>query len=334
VVLIGGAVGGYFALKDRWKPQPPKQVAQSEPAPPAAATPAPAPAPSVDTPPPASEPAPNKPTPLPSSTAPTTPAAAGAGGGGVNRAAVLAALEQTDGPVPAGAVPGARPLQYAGILKATAIPGSAPIVLEAVQKRGVNFRLNTKQIFALRKVGAQDPLIQTLPGAYREESNVAAAAPASAPPPPDPGAPPAPPPSNTPSPAPASAPAPTAAPAGPPLQHLREVHRLFVQSKDPTLDQDLKQAIQTELASQVTIAPSAASADAILRIEVVEDQAGKVGRAFGAKNKHKATAQVVEKRQGHVLWSDEVEERQDVSAEGGRKIASKIAKQLRKDWGK
>jgi hypothetical protein len=108
----------------------------------------------------------------------------------------------------------------------------------------------------------------------------------------------------------------------------------MVQSKEPALDEDLKQAIQTELGSRVALVQSAALADAVLRIEVVEDQAGKVGRAFGVKNKHKAMAEVVDKRQGHVLWTTEAGDRQDLSGEGARRIASRIIKQLRKDWEK
>jgi hypothetical protein len=119
---------------------------------------------------------------------------------------------------------------------------------------------------------------------------------------------------------------------GPPLQHLREIRKIMVQSKEPALDEDLKQTIQAELGSRVEIVRSAGLADAILRIEVVEDQAGKVGRAFGMKNKHKAMAQIVEKRQGRVLWTTEAGDRQDMSGEGARRIASRIAKQLRKDW--
>ena len=105
-------------------------------------------------------------------------------------------------------------------------------------------------------------------------------------------------------------------------------------SKEPALDEDLKQTIKAELGSKVEIVQSAGLADAVLRIEVVEDQAGKVGRAFGVKNKHKAMAQVVEKRQGHVLWTTEAGDRADMSGEGARKIASRIAKQLHKDWEK
>lgn len=333
VVLIGGSAGGYFALKDRWKPQP-KPVAQTEPAPPQAA-PAPAPAPTAETqPPPSAEPAATGPTTPPVQPKPAA-AAAPTAVPSANRAAVLAALEQTDGPVPAGAASGSRPLHYAGVLKATRIPGSAPIVLEAVQNRGVNFHLNTKQIFALRQAGAQDPLIQMLPGAYRGEAAAASSAPApvaaQAPPPSDPAPPPPPPPSsNTPSSAPTSAPA----PVGPPLQHLREIRKILVQSKETVLDEDLKTALQTELGTRVAIVQNAAAADAILRIQVVEDQTGKVGRAFGVKNKHKATAQVVEKRQGKVLWTTEVGDREDMAGEGARRIASRIAKQLRKDWEK
>ena len=337
VVLIGGSAGGYFAFKDRWRPQP-KPAAQSQPP----LEIAPASAPVVETVPPLSEPAPTEPI-LPPVETPT------AAGTPVNRAAVLAALEQTDGPIPVGAAAGSRPIHYAGILKATRIAGSGPIVVEAVQKRGVNFQLNTKQIFALRAVGAQDPLINTLPGAYRAGNagttagtNVASAAP---PPPttgastplPEPGAPPAPPstpPSNTPSSSPTPASVPSTAPLGPALKHLRDIHKIMVLSKEPALDEDLKQTIKAELGPRVQIVGSAALADAILRIEVVDDQAGKVGRAFGMKNKHKAMAQVVEKRQGHVLWTTEAGDRQDMSGEGARRIASRIARQLRKDWEK
>jgi len=330
VVLIGGSVGGYFAFKDRWKPQP-KPVAQSEP------IPAPAPAPVAESqPPPASEPAATEPTTLPPI---ETPAAAGTP---VNRAAVLAALEQTDGPIPVGAVAGSRPIHYAGVLKAARIAGSGPIINDAVQKRGVNFQLSPKQTADLRAAGAQDALLRLLPGAYRAGATVASSAPApNSPSLPEPGPPPAPPPappssSNSPSSSPASTPAtaPTAAPVGPPLQHLREIRRIAVLSKEPSLDEDLKKMIKAELGSKVEVVSSAALADALLRIEVVEDQAGKVGRAFGVKNKHKAMAQVVEKRQNRVLWTTEAGDRNDLSGEGGRRIASRIAKQLHKDWEK
>jgi Protein kinase domain len=337
VVLIGGSAGGYFAFKDRWKPQP-KPVTQAEPAPQLAPAPDPMPAPVTETQPPPSEPV---------STAPTTPPVetpSTAAAGPVNRAAVVAALEQTDGPVPVGAVAGSRPLHYTGVLKAARIAGSGPIIVEAVQKRGVNFQLSTKQRFDLRVAGAQDPLIRVLPGAYRAGTAVASSAPppSTSPTPTtitDPAPPPAPPPpssSNSPSPSssPASTSVPPAAPLGPPLQHLREIHKIMVLSKEPALDEDLKQAIKTEFGSRVEVVRSAALADAVLRIEVAEDQTGKVGRAFGMKNKHKAVAQVVEKRQNHVLWTTEAGDRQDMSGEGGRRIASRIAKQLRKDWEK
>ena len=142
VVLIGGLVGGYFGFKDRWKKPQPKPPEQSQ----SQAQPVPAPAPVAETQPPPTPveaaPAPAPPVESPST---TTPVAAPA-----SRAAVQAALEQTDGPIPAGAVAGSRPLHYAGILKATRMAGSGALVAEAVRKRGVNFRLNTNQTNDLR----------------------------------------------------------------------------------------------------------------------------------------------------------------------------------------
>jgi hypothetical protein len=136
-------------------------------------------------------------------------------------------------------------------------------------------------------------------------------------------------------------PPPPAQASAPALQHLRDIHKIIVQSKQPDLDEDLKAALQAELGSRVEIVRSAAAADAILRIDVADEQSGKVagaaGRVFGVKGKHKAVAQVVDRRQGRVLWSAEAGDRQAVVGafgDGAKRLASRIAKQLRKDWDK
>jgi hypothetical protein len=249
----------------------------------------------------------------------------------VNRDQILAALEQTDGPVPAGAAPGSRPLHYAGILRALQVgrgAPAAPLIMDAIQRRGVNFRISADQIIDLHTAGAPDALIQMLPAAFRApEASTAVAG--NTPPPPT---------AATPAPAPAT---PTEPPV-PPLRRLREVRRISVESpKQDELDKFLREELAEELKSKVEVVRRSSSADAILRVELEEDQSGIVvgtaGRVLGMKGKRKAIAKVVDRRHGNVLWKAEAGDRQAVVGafgDGAKRIASRIAKQLNKDWGK
>src|SRR5438128_8988537 len=107
------------------------------------------------------------------------------------------------------------------------------------------------------------------------------------------------------------------------------------------MDDLLRQELRTQLAGKVDVTNSAGAADAHLRIEVSDETGnrvvGGVGRIFGLKAKHKAVVQIVDPQRKKVLWSAEAGDKKAVLgafSDGAKRVASRIAKRLRDDWGK
>lgn len=327
LTLLGAGLGAYTFWPVEQKPAQsvttadslqttPKDTTLRPIAPPVDLTPAP-PAQPRDTapagPPPASssKPAPSRPV----TPAPVTPAATPTGPA---RETIAAALEETDGPVTAGANPGSRPLHFAGIVKALRLgsPQAAPMITDAVQRRGVNFRLNPTQAIDLKSAGAPDSLLALIQSSYRGEEPVARATP------------PAPP---------VSAPPAAATPRARSIQRLRDIHTLQVQADSKDLTAYLCEEIASQFGGQVRTVTG--NADAIMTIDV-EEQHGKrvigaAGRVFGLKGKKHAMVEIVDHSEGHVLWSAEAGDRQAVVGafgDGAKRLAARIVKQLRAEW--
>jgi hypothetical protein len=226
--------------------------------------------------------------------------------------AVRAALEET----------GTVPLPYPGVLKALRIGGggASTMIAQAVQARGVDFRATPDQLIELRVAGASDELLHAVVAGFRGP------APAPVPEPPK-IAPPPPPAPVTP-----SRPVPT---------RLTEVRKLYIVPMDGEIDDLLREELRSQLQGKAEITNSAGSSDAQLKIEVTDEKGNRVvggfGRIFGFKSKRKATVQIVEPQRRRVLWSAEAGDGKAVLgafSDGAKRLASRIARQLREDWSK
>jgi len=235
-----------------------------------------------------------------------------------NMADVLAALELSDGPVSASAV-GPRPIHYIGLLKAVQIGGSVgvPVVAQSVQQRGVNFKLTDARTKELRSAGASDPLLQLVGTSLKSEVVVAQAPPASAPPPV----------------------AQSAPPVRKAIHSLGEVKSLYVRPMPQNFDQTLRVEIKSELGDRFKLLSGPGGADAVMEI-VMEDEArgpavvGSAGRILGISGKKKVSVTIIEPQQRKALWSAEAGDRKTYfgsSGDGGKRMASRIAKKLKHD---
>jgi serine/threonine-protein kinase len=258
---------------------------------------------------PPAEPAPARPRPPAPRRDPVSPA--------VPAEAVRAALDEA----------GAGPLPFAGILKALRITrgGASPIITQAVQARGVNFHATPDQLIDLRVAGASDDLLHAVVAGYR---GTPTAAPPTAPPP-------------TAEPVPAPAPAPPPVHTKPAARRLTDVRRLFVLPTGDELDTYLREEIRSQLGNRVELATASSMADAHLKVEVTDEGGNRVvgaaGRIFGLKGKKKAVVRITEPQHRTVLWSAEAGDGKAVLGafgDGGKRLASRIAKQLKEDWGK
>ena len=236
---------------------------------------------------------------------------------------VLAALELTDGPVnsPPG---GPRPIHYAGVLKAvqTGKATGAPVVAHSVQQRGVNFQLTDGRAGELRSAGAPDSLVRLIGSNYRGVAVAAA---------------PNPPPPLAAAPAP-SQPAPSAQRA---IRGLKDVRALLIRPMPRNFDQTLRLEIRNEMGERFRLVSNAAAADAVLEILMDDDAGaggpavvGQAGRILGITGKKKVSVTMVDLQQHRVLWSAEAGDRKTYFGsfgDGGRRMASRIAKKLRHD---
>jgi serine/threonine-protein kinase len=221
---------------------------------------------------------------------------------------------------------GSGPLAFAGILKALRLGGASasPAIAQAVHARGVNFRPIPDQLIDLRVAGASDELLHAVVNGYR-----GAPAPAPAPP------------STPPSSEPASSPAPPPVVTKPSPKRLGDVRRIYIAPTGDELDGLLRDEIREQLRGRVEVAGAASAADAHLLVEVTDEKGnrvvGGVGRIFGFRGKKKATVRVVEPRQKSVLWSAEAGDNKAVLGafgDGAKRLAARIAKQLKEDWGR
>jgi hypothetical protein len=102
----------------------------------------------------------------------------------------------------------------------------------------------------------------------------------------------------------------------------------------------LREEIGKETKGRLGIARSVEASDAVMQIEVVDERGnavvGATGRVFGLKSKHKAMVKVVETHSKKVLWNAEVGDKAGVLGrpfgDAVKRMASRIAKQLREDW--
>jgi eukaryotic-like serine/threonine-protein kinase len=287
------------AASQPWPPPPPKE-SQVAPI-----------APEVILPPqPAAEPMPAEPPPV----QPPTPPA---------RATILAVLNEG----------GPGPLTFPSIRRSLTLgPTVQGTISNAILERGVNFRMSPQQAADLRAVGALPALLQVIANSFRDPSPARPQAP-----PPEPVAsftpPPAPLPTK-PEPAPEPAPPPASKPRVP--FRLSEVKHLYLKPLDEAFDDALRREISDELGGRVEIVNSSGRAEAVLDVDIEEEGGGKVaaaGRIFGLKNKVRAKARVRTRVDNKVLWVTEVGDRQPLGlGDTAKRIAGRIAKQLRSDW--
>ena len=267
-------------------------------------------------------PAPN-PAPRPTTTpTPATPNATGAKPDkGPTREAVLAALEERDNANPTSPT---HPVHYTGLLKAIRLGAAtaAPWITEVVERRGVNFRPTQNQMAELRAAGAPDTLILVVAGSFRAE-----AVPTPAPPP-------------TPT---LAAPAiltetPKKPAPRPTVRRLGDIQRLSVDTAEPELRAFLYQELEEAFKGKLNIVKTPGPADAVLRVKLEEEDGGNkvvgaAGRVFGMKGKVRAVAEVAEMRDGVVLWHSVAGDRSFGGlGNGARRVASRVAKQLKDDW--
>jgi serine/threonine-protein kinase len=226
---------------------------------------------------------------------------------------------------------GAAPLQYASIYKAARSGGAlgAPLVIQTVERRGVDFRLSRDQSRQLRAAGAPDTLLQAIRGSYRETRAAV----------PQPPAPQAAAPARPPELAPPAVerPAPTPAPHRR-IEILKDVDTLFIHPMPNGFDDDMREAIAKEVGSRLHLVSKAADADAYLEISLDGDKGhavlGSTQRWLGLKGGQKAVVRMVEARGGRLLWSAEAGDRSVFASslgDGARRIASRLAKRLKHD---
>ncbi|MCX6627357.1 MAG: serine/threonine-protein kinase, partial [Candidatus Solibacter sp.] len=229
---------------------------------------------------------------------------------------ILAALDE-------GGAAGSGPLHFAGILKAlrTAGTAGAAIIAAAVERRGIDFQPTPDQLIDLKVAGASDALLHAVVTGYRSETRTA--------------------------PAPVAVAAPPAAPRAEPAaishaaRRLKDIRKLYIVPTKDELDDYLRENIRSDMGGLVEVTDSASGADASLRVEVQDEHGNRVvgaaGRLFGLKGKRRAVVQVVDQRDRRILWSAEAGDNKAVLGafgDGARRLASRIAKQLREDWRK
>lgn len=236
----------------------------------------------------------------------------------LSKEAVLAALDERDqgGPGPAG-----HPIHFAGLLKALRLGGgSTPAwIAEVIERRGVNFHPSGTQMTDLRAAGAPETLLLAIANSYRPE--LTPPAPAQIPPPPVLSPP--------------STPAPTQ-PAPRSVKRLTDVRRLSVDAMEPEVRNFLYQELEEAFRGQLNIIRTG-PADAVLRVRLEAEGGNKVvgaaSRVFGMKDKVRAVAEVAEARDGVVLWKSVAGDRSFGGlGNGARRVASRVAKQLKDDW--
>ena len=216
----------------------------------------------------------------------------------------------------------AGPLSYGSVRKALGLGRAAqgPIV-ETVQARGVNFRLNAEQTIELHGAGATDGLLQVISSSFRGEPLAAPVQKAVVMPP-------------VPEPSPV-APAAVVRPRG--ATRLSEVKHLFVKPVEDGFDVAVRRELELQLGQRLEVVTAAGRAEAMLEIEIESEDGGSVvgtaGRVFGLKNKVKAVAVVKSRGDGKVLWQTSVGDKQALGlGDSAKRLAGRIVKQLRSDW--
>jgi serine/threonine-protein kinase len=220
------------------------------------------------------------------------------------------------------------PLHYAPVYNAMRLGGApgVPVIRQAIEQRGVDFRPTPGQVRELRAAGATDALLQSIRNGYREippPARVAAATPPPAAP-------------RPPEPAPVAAvekPSPTRRR----IEVLENVETVFIQPMPDGFDRDLREAIAKELGGRLRLVAHD-EADAYLEVSVGEEKSravlGATQRWLGLKGGQKAYVRIAEARGGRILWEAEAGDRSVLSGhlgDNGRRIAARLAKRLKHD---
>jgi serine/threonine protein kinase len=123
------------------------------------------------------------------------------------------------------------------------------------------------------------------------------------------------------------------------ITSLSDVHSLYITSPNTDLTTSLREEIAHEFNGNLRFPSSAAAADATLRIDLEDGHGNRMvrsaGRFLGMKAGRKATAQVIAADNKRCLWSAEAGDRQALAGawgDGARRIASRIARDLHRDW--
>jgi hypothetical protein len=125
------------------------------------------------------------------------------------------------------------------------------------------------------------------------------------------------------------------------VTRLADVRKLYIVPADGEIDDLLRDELREQLRGKAEVIRTATSADAQLKIDITDEKGNRVvggfGRLFGFRSKRKALVQIVEPQRKRVLWSAEAGDGKAVLgafSDGAKRLASRIAKQLREEWGR
>ena len=227
------------------------------------------------------------------------------------RRAVTTALDRTDGP--AGGYSGFHPIHLVGLLGALAAGSklATPEIQQAVQARGVNFKVSPAISATLTDAGAGSSLLRTVAENFRPAApEPAAVAREQAPPKPQ---------ART-------------------IASIRDVRRIFVEKTEGDLDTLIREELQDELGGRIEVAAGLAEADAVMQVQVEQIKGGKLsraGRMFGLSDKRRVQARVVDAATKRVLWEEKAGDRQIVTGsfvgDGVKRLANRIVTALEED---
>jgi hypothetical protein len=111
---------------------------------------------------------------------------------------------------------------------------------------------------------------------------------------------------------------------------------MYVEKLDGNLDDYIREEIQSRLGRQMKIAPTSATADAVMQVTIEQLKGGnlsKAGRLFGLSDKRRVQARVVDAATRRtVLWEEKAGDRNLITGafvgDGVKRLAARIVKSL------
>ncbi len=226
-----------------------------------------------------------------------------------------------------------KPITKNGLIEALKLGGlSATELVGFVEKRGVDFHVNSAVDQELRTAGAAPELIQAVKANYRSpapgDSQPPPVAPTPAPAPESP-----PPPPNT-------VQTPARAPPPPNVTTRAAVKKVYIDKMPNDLDQYLRAEITKQLPGRLLVVLNRDDADAIMT-GVGDSKSGTgaviTGRYLGLHDNATGAVSIVDKSGTVVIWSSEAGDRSllmgAVKRGGPRKVADRLIHNLKKALG-